>query len=238
MNVKRFASFVLSGKLAASTFAFNAANLPSIAEASEASFQSVSPTTSEVLSTSLHIIELANGSAFEVLDILGSNSGPYGPEVTDAAVINIPGKDCTYTAANKINLVITGLKTGDRAFLAMSYSAGDQSMLDTTHDKISLGGQGLRVLAQFKVEGTSYGSLSDPLNLSDEFEANLSQTSSHVNVQIDLPDLSSAVDSQIYLQVVVFPEGISTWDWANCRVSEVDKIRIVNEDCCTGPYCN
>jgi len=157
---KKFGSFLITGK---------AATLPFLAN------NSFAETPIDILfnAQEQHLIQLSA----QGIDVLNATD-----EVDVAARIIYPGQNCNFAPpSDTMNVVVTGLRKGDRVYIASSNDINHQSHLAVS-PQFKIGRNNLRILADFTVEanantplpGYTYGggelenssfSISVPINL-------------------------------------------------------------------------
>jgi hypothetical protein len=239
MKLKKFASYLVTGKILAGTTIISAAdkNLSPNYSTASSFANSISITPEQILSTNLSLIEISSGEAF-VLDAINSaDSNMYGGADQIAATINLPGTGCDFQAVNSFNVVVTGIKPGDNVYIAVSKEYDDtywdSATSGQTQGKLKLG-KDLNLIAYFKVEGQNFTQQQTLPGLDNIITGDMENTVLPINLKISLPDVNQLVDSYIYLQAVVFPEGQLNWNAA--RTSEVDKIFITEKNCSSDNY--
>lgn len=130
---KKFGSFLITGK---------AATLPFLAN------NSLAETPIDILfnAQEQHLIQLSA----QGIDVLNATN-----EVDVAARIMYPGQNCKFPApSNTMNVVVTGLRKGDRVYIASSTDKNHQSHLAVS-PKFKIGRTNLRILADFIVEANA-----------------------------------------------------------------------------------
>lgn len=194
---KRFSSLLLAGKTA---------TLPMLMQQAQA----YTPTYTDILNPQVTQIELPVANKVN-LNTLGSDI--YNGSVTL----------CTNTGvANEISLVITGLRSGDVAYVIAATSLGGNEALDP---RVRIGNQNIAIPVVINgvvaPEGATVA-ISVPLNLSD----------------LATKGITLNNGSTFYLQTVVLPPSAFALGrilWSSARVSEVDVLSV--SSCTTyGPH--
>jgi hypothetical protein len=125
MKKKRFASYLLSGKVS---------TLPMMVNTS---FADVTPTYTEVLSSNVSLIEMpVTGVRLNTT----ATSSTYG---ADAAI-------CSTTTPTTMNVVVTGAKPGNLVYLVASSNKNDGSF-SSVSSKILVGSQNFTVISAFQL---------------------------------------------------------------------------------------
>ncbi|MBF0099460.1 MAG: hypothetical protein HQK77_00985 [Desulfobacterales bacterium] len=256
MKKKKFASFLISGKLAINTLVTPIGNICRDAFASDyagCSNDCVALVQNDLFSSNLSIQQVNNNlnpygietdtseisstlcdvNRDGIIDQMEATScaNPYGIETS--ALINLPGRDCTYTAPSYINIVLTGITTNDSVYLGLSGSFDDPEILNLTENKVRLSSDFILL----EVIHTNTYNLEFPR--STILSINPSESVAPVKVKIQLPDLTSLIGNNMYMQVLSFPNHEASV--IKLRVSELQKIMVTEKDCCdpsSNPYCN
>lgn len=186
---KKFSTLLLTGK---------AASLPFLMQEAQA----VTPSYTDILTTELTQIQVPVANSVR-LDALGSST--YGGSATLCS---------DTTVANKMSLVLTGLKDQDSVFVLTSTTTGGNELF---HASIKVGLQNIAVPVATTVTGPASGAmaLTVPLDLS----------------ALQQRGYSLSQGGKFYMQTVVFPAGSwngSSYDWSRARVSELDTV-VVNK---------
>ncbi|SLM29953.1 hypothetical protein MTBBW1_2030043 [Desulfamplus magnetovallimortis] len=238
MSKKRFATCLITGKLALGTVVYQpttyASSLDTLKNDSVSNqYVTSSPCLSNLFTTNLNLHELP-GEAIEVNNCSEDDAGAYGPSATNSAIINMPGTNCTFGTPDSLSVIVTGVKPADHVFLCISDSNNDPAALSETNGQLGLGIENFEIVAYYKMSQATIpysGSASIP-----PISVNSSQTQNPIKIEFALSDLNSFIGDQFYLQLITFPDGqIGQWEY--CRSSEVDTISIEEKNCCSGPYC-
>lgn len=126
MKKKRFASYMLTGKVAAIPFINNN------------SFADVTPSYTEVLSKNVSVIEMP---ATGIRLMTTTTASTYGG--TDASI-------CSTTLPSTINIVVTGAHPGNTVYLAAS-SNKDDGAFHSLNSKIRVGSENFTVISSFSL---------------------------------------------------------------------------------------
>ncbi len=239
MKLKKFASFLVTGKILASTTVISAADKNLSADYSKASSfaNSLNLTADQILNPNLSLIEVPSGESVVLNQINLSNNDTYGGAGEVAATIYLPGEGCTFYAQQSLTVVVTGVKPGDEVYVAVSKEI-DNSYWDTltggkTAGKLKLG-KDLNLVAYFKVTGQGFSQQQTLPGLSNVITGDMTKTFMPINLSITIPDIYNMADSYLYLQAIVFPDGKLDWNYA--KASEVDKIYITEKNCSSDNY--
>ncbi len=239
MKLKKFASYLVTGKILASTTVISAADKNLSGNFSEASSfaSSINLSPEDILTPNLTLIEVPSGEAVILNALNNSNNNVYGGTDQLAATINLPGTDCNFYKIDSFNVVVTGVKPGDTVYVAVSKEY-DDNYWDTVTSGKTLGklklGKDLNLIAYFKVTGQAFDQQQTLPGLSNVVTGDMTKTYIPINIRVNLPDIDQLVDSYIYLQAIVFPNGQLDWNFA--KASEVDKIYITEKNCSTDNY--
>lgn len=207
---KRFASFL------AAALPFAVSN----------SLADVTPTYTELLSSSLSIIETpATGIRLLTTTISAAGSSIYGgtsyADTSDAMVCN-----STTAAPTTMNVVLTGLKNGDMVYLAAS-TAKDYPNYLSLNSKLRIGNDNLVIISSFVVN----------LNPAIQEASNIANATAAISVPLNLSTLwlrggySIAEGSKFYLQAMAFAGGGTTSNWQTAKYSELDEITVTAQGC-------
>lgn len=210
MKKKRFASYMLTGKVATLPFMVNS------------SFADVVPTYTEILSENVSVIEApATGVRLMTTTVSagasaygGTGSSAYGG--TDAAI-------CSTSMPTTMNVVVTGAHPGNTVFLVAS-SDKDDAFMQTFNPNIRVGTTNMTVVSSF--------SLGD--NPITEEAGAFSQSTSPISIPVDLSKLQLKnlfSNGKFYLQAVVFSTMNQATMWQTARVSELDEIVVSTAGC-------
>jgi hypothetical protein len=206
---KRFASYLLTGKVAANPFLTSKA------------FADVTPTFSELTSSSVSVIEQPVANQVRLLTTTAG--APYGSASGSAAYA------CSSPLPSTMNVVVTGLQTGEQVYLVAS-TAKDTGEFAALNSSIRVGNAHLTIIAAFTVNNATIAA-----DASD-----ITRLKSTATVPLDLNRLAShgfnvSNGSVFYLQAVAFPSvSDPVAFWAQARVSELDEIKVTTQGC--SPY--
>ena len=208
---KRFASFLLTGKAAALPFAVGN------------SFADVTPTYTELLSSSLSIIETPATGIRLLTTTTSATSSSYGGTGYggDAMICN-----STSAAPTTMNVVLTGLKNGDMVYLAAS-TAKDYANHLSLNPKLRIGNDNLVIISSFVVNHSP----------ATQEASNIANATAAISVPLNLSTLwlhsgySIAEGSKFYLQAMAFAGGGTTSNWQTAKYSELDEITVTAQGC-------
>lgn len=203
MNKKRFASHLLTGKMAAMPFMVNS------------SFADVVPTYKEILSENVSVIETPASTKVRLKTT--TNSASSGG---DAILCSDPN-----TFPRTINIVITGAHPGNIVYLAASTNKDDPAFL-AIHPSLRVGLENFSILSSF-VRGNN------PIQEdAGSFSQSTSPISIPVDV-IKLLQRNLLNTSKFYLQAVIFSTTDPATMWSTARLSELDEIVASSQGCTT-----
>ncbi len=132
MKNKRFASYLLSGKVAAMPFFSNN------------SFADATPSYQELLSENLSIIE----TPAEGVRLITTTTTPSSYGGADAAL-------CSTELPSTMNVVVTGVKPGDTVYLVASTNK-DEGEFDFLSNQIRVGLENFTMVSSFTSDGKVY----------------------------------------------------------------------------------
>ena len=206
MKKKRFASFLLTGKVAAFPLMM------------KTSFADVVPLYTEILSTSLSVIEIPTTGIRLNTTTLSASTSTYGASsaYSDAAI-------CSTSVPATMNVVITGGKPGDTIYLVASSNKDDGSF-SALSSKVRVGMQDFIIVSSFTL-GNS------PIQ---ENGGNFSKSISPISIPVDLSKLQQNNlfnSGTFYFQAVIFSTLNPSTMWASVRVSELDQIAVSSAGC-------
>ncbi len=201
MKKKRFASFLLTGKAAASPLIINT------------SFADVVPLYTEVLSTSVSIIEIpATGVRLNTTSVSAAASSTY----SDAAI-------CSTSMPATMNVVITGANPGNTVYLVASSNKDDGSFKSMS-SKIRVGMHDFTIISSFSLSNS-------PI---EENGGAFSKSISPISIPVDLNQLQQKNlfnNGTFYFQAVIFSTLDPSTMWASARFSELDQISVSSAGC-------
>ncbi len=140
-------------------------------------------------------------------------------ELVSTDEVHIVGK-CSDSDSSVMNVVITGLKSGDQVFLGSSNDTGQ--LYPNDYPAMQIGETNLRFLTNFVVSGIDFGDI-----LEDYYpygEDNFEEATYTVSVPIALDDLLTQ-QAGFYMQALVYREGEP-----EALFSELDKVEGI---CCS-----
>ncbi len=228
---KRFASFMLAGKLGLAPFVVRAEALSKdvrsvpITEERLNAFASISSLSPEIFTEEkLHIVEFPDqGITLENLyqDVFQS---PYGDA---SAYVELPGENCSFPAPSEMKLIITGLKPNEEVFIVAGPEENkDQDLISQTHGKLKVGLNGMKVLGVFTLGGKM--NIQTLPGISSPVEA--SEVVIPIVIKVNFNSLNSG--DKIYIQAIAFPKG--DYSWEKARASELDLVEVREKSC--SPY--
>lgn len=218
-NKRRFASFLLTGKVASFPFFMPNQNF--------AQFISLGPGT-DLLSPDVHIIELP-APGIRLLSTLTEAPPPTGYGGGTAAEICVASP----SAPTSMTVSITGVRTGDMVFLVASTDTDDPVLQAFVNPAIRVGKNNV-ILKVFDVDLGAR-------RVTDLSETGALDATSVIPVSVDLSGLSQQgflAGQKFFLQAAAFQfveDPVTkkvTLDFAGARVSELDQI-----DINTSPTC-
>lgn len=203
MKKKRFASYMLTGKVATLPFMINS------------SFADVVPTYTEALSESVSVIETpATGVRLMTTTVSAGASSTYGG--TDAAI-------CSTSMPTTMNVVITGAHPGNTVFLVAS-SDKDDSFMQTVNPNIRVGTVNMTIVSSFSLgdnpiteEAGAFSQSTSPISIPVDLS------------KLQLKNLFT--NGKFYLQAVIFSTMNQSTMWQTARVSELDEIVVGTAGC-------
>ncbi len=205
MKKKRFASHLLTGKVAASPF------MISSGFAADAV-----PTYQDILNEDLSVIELPKDGVR--LFAIGAVNDSYGGNSGVSAAI------CDNNQPESMNIVITGAKSGDRVFLVAS-SSKDDGFFQHLNEQIRVGSENFTVISSF---------LMDHIELDEDTPGDATAALSPVSVPVNLAKLSEndlLNNGRFYVQAVIFSSLDAENIWEFARYSELDTIEVSSAGC-------
>lgn len=206
MNKKRFASHLLTGKIAAMPFMVNN------------SFAAV-PTYTEILSETVSVIETpATGVKLMTTTKSASSGG-------DAIVCSSPT-----TFPKTINVVITGAHPGNIVYLAASTNKDDASFL-SIHPNLRVGSENFSIISSFVLgnspiqeDAGNFSQSTSPISIPVDV------------VKLVQKNLLNTNTSKFYLQAVIFSTTDAATMWSTARLSELDEIVASTQACSSSSY--
>ena len=228
---KKFASFLLAGKLGLAPFIVKAEALSKdvksvpITQEKLNAFASIYSLSPDVFTEKkLHVVEYPDqGITLENLDKEIFQS-PYSDV---SAYVEIPGEGCTFSAPSEMKLIITGLKPNEEVFIVAGPEENkDQDLISQTHGKLKVGLNGMKVLGVFTLSGKI--NLQTLPGISSPLEA--SEVVIPIVIKVNFNSLNSG--DRIYIQAIAFPKG--DYSWEKARASELDLIEVRERNC--SPY--
>lgn len=203
MKKKRFASYMLTGKVAALPFMVNS------------SFADVVPTYTEVLSESVSVIEApATGVRLMTTTVSAGASSIYGG--TDAAI-------CSTSMPATMNVVITGAHPGNVVYLVAS-STKDDAFMQSINSGIRIGTVDMTIVSSFSLgdnpiteEAGAFSQSTSPISIPVDI-TRLQQKNLFTN-------------GKFYLQAVIFSTMNQSTMWQTARFSELDEIVVGTAGC-------
>jgi hypothetical protein len=204
MTKNRFARLLLTGKVA---------SLPMLIGQARAD---VTPTYSDMIGSTLRVIEVPSGTAIRLSSIAADAATAYAGTSSYAALI------CTNTTLpENMTIVVTGVASGESVVLAAASNKNDPVHL-AIDSRLTLGAQGLSVVGSAEV---GKGLFTAP-----------SGTTVGGTVTITVPTTTLtalASNGKLYLQAAVIPSG-ATSTVASWRFSELDELQVGT--CSTSSY--
>ncbi len=194
---KKFGSFLITGK---------AATLPFLAN------NSLAETPIDILfnAQEQHLIQLSA----QGINVLNTTN-----EVGVAARIVHPGQNCRFPQpSNTMNVVVTGLRKGDRVYIASSSDQNHQSHLAVS-PKFKIGRTDLRILADFIVEANA----STPLPSYTYGGGELENSSFSISVPINLNFIPKNAGG-FYMQSAILRGN-------KLLFTELDRIESITQTC-------
>ncbi len=228
---KKFASFLLAGKLGLAPFIVKAKALSKdvesvpITQEKLNAFTSISSLSPEVFTErELHIVEYPDqGITLENL-YQETFQSPYS---NASAYVEIPGEGCSFSAPSEMKLIITGLKPNEEVFVVAGPEENrDQDLISQTYGKLKVGLSGMKILGVFTLSGRV--NLQTLPGISSPVEA--SGVVIPIVIKVNFNSLNSG--DRIYIQAIAFPKG--DYSWEKARASELDLIEVRERSC--SPY--
>lgn len=142
----RFASFLVTGKIAAMPLFF--------AQGSFAGMTTAQITADNLITQDLKIIEMPQSPVVELLAL--DNSYPN-------AQVVLPGNGCSYSSPTTMNLVLTGLKNGESTYVCMSQTKENSSFM-SVYPAFRIGSD-FKIVSSFQVSTTKDSSNTVSLNI-------------------------------------------------------------------------
>jgi len=205
MKKKRFASYLLTGKVATSPVLINN------------SFADVVPSYQDLLSSQASLIELPqNNVRLYSLDSGNNNYGAFSPYGGTAAAI------CNTDVPTTINIVITGTHPGDTVYLAAS-SNKDDGAFQHLRPEIRVGSADFTIISSFQLDHS-------PL---EEEGGDFTHSTAPISLPVNIDQLAQANllhNGRMYIQAVIFSTNDASM-WNSARVSELDTIEVSAAGC-------
>jgi hypothetical protein len=161
------------------------------------------------------------GGKAATLPFFASNSLADMPNalcMADCENVQIMGK-CSDSNSSVMNVVITGLKTGDAVFVA---SSDNTEQLDPNFPDMKIGLTNLRFLTNFVVEGIDLGNIVGP-EIAPYGEDNFSEGTYAVSVPVSFDELLNKPEG-FYMQALIYRNDQALF-------SELDKVEVQSGSC-------